>query len=430
MFSYKRALGVVAGAATLAVMAAPSFAAIDKCSKLIDSEALKMSSTASKGFAKCVAAYRKDVIKPPTPALSKAAAACEKENVKIFATLDAEVSKMASQVPKTCTNADLIALGHLPASAFGSRWAQWQAVSALQAAYDQELAANRDFVTILIDTGKTGSCASCTKLSVSPCQTSPCGLAAGSAGDVILASFSVNVPLSGTSTLRVCDVSQLIGSASGVYFVTQNPAKGLLPAAVGSIQTACIKQLAAEGLIQCGAGAQKTSYTTCQDHNTGGVSNISGVTTSGACSGDACQASKANDDANETTAGIINGGACITITNTGGAAGDAFVNLTTQLNLAAVGDNCTNPSTQTIQAPAITALTSGTSQAFVKNADDGGASSEIESIPTTGTPFNCATLPNGSSPGTKLAGAYPSVNGLNVSGNKLDAAIGFSLLCQ
>jgi len=429
MFSYKRVMGVVAGAATLAVMAAPSFAAVDKCSKLIDTEALKMSSAASKGFAKCVAAYRKDVLKPPTPPLSKAAAACEKENVKIFAALQKSIDKLASQVPKTCTDADLIALGHLSSSAFGSRWAQWQAVSALQAAYDQELAANRDFTRILLDTGKTGSCASCTKLSVSPCNITPCTLS-GSASDVILATFSINVPLSGVNALNVCDVSQLIGSASGVYFVTGSPGKNLAPAAVGSIATACVKTIAAEGLIQCGAGAQKTNYVTCQDHNTGGVSNVSGTTTSGGCTGDACQASQANDDPDEA-AGIINGGACIDFTNVGGAAGDAFVNLTSQINLAPAGNNCTDPSAQTVQDPAITALTTGTAQAFVKNADDQGASSEIASTPATGSLFNCTTLAAGQSAGTSLVGAYPSINALEPApGTVVDSAIGFTLKCQ
>jgi len=429
MFSYKRALGVVAGAATLAVMAAPSFAAIDKCSKLIDSEALKMSSAASKGFAKCVAAYRKDILKPPTPALSKAAAACEKENVKIFATLDAEVGKMAAQVPKTCTDADLIALGHLSSSAFGTRWAQWQAVSALQSAYDQELAANRDWVKILIDTGDTGSCASCKKLSVSPCQASPCTLGA-SASDVILATFSINVPLSGVNALNVCDVSAIIGSATGVLFVTGQPGKNLAPAPVGSIATACVKTLAAEGIIQCGAGAQKTNYTTCQDHNTGGVTNLSGVTTSGACTGDTCAASQANDDANEA-AGIINGGACIDITNVGGVAGDAFINLTSQINLAPSGNNCQDPSVQTVQNPAVTALTTGTAQATVKNADDGGSASEIVSTPATGSPFSCTSLAAGQSPGVTLVGAYPSINALQPApGTFVDSAIGFTLKCE
>ncbi len=155
MFSYKRALGVVAGAATLAVMAAPSFAAIDKCSKLIDGEALKMSSAASKGFAKCVAAYRKDVLKPPTPALSKAAAACEKENVKIFAALDEE-HRQAGQPGAEDLHGRRPDCARSPvvSTAFGTRWAQWQGVSALQAAYDQELAANRDWVKILIERGR------------------------------------------------------------------------------------------------------------------------------------------------------------------------------------------------------------------------------------------------------------------------------------
>jgi hypothetical protein len=237
------------------------------------------------------------------------------------------------------------------------------------------------------------------------------------------------VPLEGSSVLNICDVSNIIGSASGVYFVTGQPGKVLGPAPVGTISTACVKTIGAEGLIQCGAGAQKTNYTTCQDHNTGGVSNGSGATTSGLCTG-VCQASAPNTDPAEDSS-IINGGACITLSNTGGTAGDAFINLTSQINLAPPGDTCTNPSTQDVQNPALTALTSGTAQAFVKNADDQGPDSEIASTPATGTGFNCAALQAGQSPGTSLVGAYPSVNALEPApGVILDSAIGFTLKCS
>ncbi len=83
-----------------------------------------------------------------------------------------------------------------------------------------------------------------------------------------------------------------------------------------------------------------------------------------------------------------------------------------------------------MQNPAVTALTTGTAQAFVKNADDGGSASEIESTPATGSIFSCTGLVAGQSPGTSLVGAYPSMNGLNVCGNMLDGAIGFTLKCQ
>jgi hypothetical protein len=287
----------------------------------------------------------------------------------------------------------------------------------------------RDFVNIMQDVGDTGSCGSCKKLATAPCYLLACKLSASSS-TVNLATFSINVPLSGSTVFKICDASVIQGSAVGALYVLTSPGRILAPAPVGSIATACVKTISAEGIIQCGAGAQKTNYTTCLDHNTGGASNIAGATTSGDCAGDVCQGSVANNDPSETP-GIINGGTCVDITNVSGTAGDAFINLTSQIGLAPLGDSCTNPDTLTSPGtPELTALTTGSPLATVKDADD-AAGSEITSDPQTGSVFNCATLGAGQSAGTKLVGAYPSVNSLEPAPDTLlDSAIGFTLQCE
>lgn len=438
MFSYKRTLGVVAGAATLVVMAAPSFASLDKCSKLIDGEGQKMQSSTAKGFAKCNDAYRKDVIKPPTPALSKAAAACEKELSKILGAggvLDKSITKLASQVPKTCTDSDLIALGHLNTATFGNRWAQFQGMASLAGAYDQQLNNTGDWVNNLIKLAKTGSCASCAKLQIPPCNLGNCILA-GSSATVKLANFSVPVDLAGVNNLQVCDPSTLISSATGVLFVIGGPGKSISPAQVGPIATACVRPLRAEGLIQCGSGAQKVDYATCIDHNAG-TPNESGSPTSGGCTGDVCAESQKDSEAPQNDPDEAddheNGGGCIDYTAGSGPAGSAYVNLSTQIGLAPPGDLCNDTSTlRSAGTPSNNPLTTGSASSKVLNAD-GIDGSTIESDPVTGAPYTCSLLPSGKTGPVNLVGAFGSINTLQAipgSDALLDSVTIFELKCQ
>jgi hypothetical protein len=429
MFKHVRVTGIVAGATVVMLAASPSFAAIDKCSKLINGEVLKMQATFAKGFSKCNDAYQKDAKKPPTPAFSKAAPACQKELTKDFATLDKETAKLASKVDgKTCIDADLIALGHLPTSTFGTRWAQTQGVGALQSAYEQLLQGQKDWQNILITLGDTGSCATCAKLATPPCNETSCklGVPASEADVNLNGSPTIVVPLAGKTVLKVCDVSTLISSASGVLYVVGGPAKILDPAPVGAIATACTTTTASEGLIQCGSGASKINYTTCIDHNTGGATNQAGATSSGACTGGACAAS--TTDIEDPT--VTNGGVCLALTAAGGSAGDAYINLVSRIALWDPGTDCVTGNIQSAGTPATTALTTGTAQATVKNADDSSGAT-IASTPITGSVFNCATLARGDGGAVKLVGAFPAVNTLQAApGVLLDSTTGFQLQCE
>jgi hypothetical protein len=425
------------------VLAAPAAAApgLDKCSKSIDTESLKMQSTVLKVFQKCNDAYRKEVVKGEkkgVPAdVPKAAAACEKQLSKTLGaggTIDKEIAKLAKLtaldskgIAKTCRDADLIALGHLDQATFGVRWQQLQAVAAIQYAYEQQLTATGDWLNVLLNLGATGSCPTCVKLDTAPCQLFACKLAGATASVNLSGSPTISVPLAGQTVLKICDASPLLSGASDVRFVLGGPGKILQPAPVGAIATACTKTISAEGLIQCGAGAQKISYTTCQDHNTNGVSNAAGATTSGLCSGDVCQASATDIE----DPSVTNGGVCFDLSATGGTAGDAFVNLTSQIGLAPPGDTCTNPGTFTSAGtPQNTALTTASGAATVRNADD-IAGVDIQSGQVNGAPFNCSTLAAGSSAGTKLVGAFAALNTLEAApGVLLDSVTGFQLSCE
>jgi hypothetical protein len=439
MFKHVRATGVLAGAAAVMLTASPSLATIDKCSKLIDGENLKIQSTFAKAFGKCNDFYRKEVAKGAkkgVPAdLAKAGASCQKQLDKAFVKFDKETSKLASKVDgKTCIDADLLALGHLPTKTFGTRWAQTQGVGALQSAYEQQVQGTKDWVNMLKDMADAGSCPTCDKLRTPPCSDLTCALVTGtSAPSGSFASVDLQgaptivVPLAGFNNAKVCDVSSLISSAAGVLYVVSGPSKSLAPAPVGAIATSCTTVIGAEGLIQCGSSPQKISYQSCTDHDTGGVTNVAGATSSGACSGDACAASMADRE----DSGVTNGGNCITLTSGSGSAGDAFINLTSRISIHDPGSDCLDDPNATDSGLATTTpLTTGSAQATVKNAD--GSTNSINSTQTTGSPYDCATLKRGDGGTVTLVGAFPALNGLQPAPGSplIDDVVGFQLQCQ
>jgi hypothetical protein len=207
----------------------------------------------------------------------------------------------------------------------------------------------------------------------------------------------------------------------------------LKPADVPRIATACTKVLSAEGLVQCGVGAQKVSYTECQDHSPTGPNPV-GAPASGACSGDVCLQTQTNSQADPVDPGEapdkLHGGTCITLTATGGTAGDAFVNLSSQIGLDQPGGDCTDESKfSTLGTPQISPLTTASAAATIKNADD-VSGAEINSDPATGTPFLCGQLAAGQIPSVKLVGAFPALNTLKSGNVLLDSVTGFILECE
>jgi hypothetical protein len=447
MYSNK-IVGVVAGAAALFLVSAPSYADLTKCATLIDGQNAKIQAAMVKHFQKCIDAYHKDLAKPPSPPLSKAAKACDKEIGKGLASggdVDKNVNKLISGFGKTCTEADLLALGHLSHTLYGDNWGRIQGISGFHSAYEQALAGSRDFIQGLYDVGNTGSCPSCVKVQLPLCNDSGGTLQAGSGFQVQVGGLPLAGDLNGLTVLKICD-NTASGSVSGgilpgipadTFYVLGGPSKTLVPSVVGTLATACTRTLAAEGIVQCGASAQHVNYTTCQDHLPS-APNGDGATASGGCTGQTvCQRTKPNSqqstvDPNEPADQLI-GGACIALSPTGGSAGDGFVNLTSQIGIHSLvtTDNCQNPATLTSPGqPSTTALTTGTASAKVLNGDpDAAAFDELDSGEVSGSKFNCATLKSGQSAGTKLVGAFPAVNTLQlVSGGQfLDSVTTFAL---
>jgi hypothetical protein len=435
MFKHIRVTGVVVSTAAVMLAASPSLAAIRDCSKLINAEVIRIQSTFAKAFASCNDLYRRDAAAkvPASPAFSQAASGCQNRLDKAFAKFTAETGKLGAQggAGKTCTDGHLIALGHLqPTGIFGARWAKTQGVGALQSAYEQALQGAKDWGNMLITMGGTGGCATCAKLATPPCSETACKLAAASQASVDLAGYlntpTIQVPLSGSTVLKVCDMSTLISSTAGVLYVIGGPGKILDPAPVGAISTFCMATIASEGLILCSGGPPKINYTACIDHDAR-VSNKAGEKTAGTCTGDGCTASTA--DVQDPR--IINGGICRTLTSTAGSAGDAFINMVWRIEQHDGSSDCLDPSFPGVLQN--TPLTTGTAQATVMNADYGSRTA-ASSNPITGSVFDCTTLKRGASGPVKLVGAFPGVNTLEFNGGfyptLYDGVIGFTLQCE
>jgi hypothetical protein len=440
MIKGKFVKGIVAGAAASVVCATVSFAGTGggNCSKAIDKENSKIEAAAFKAFNACNDAYWKDALAktPQPPTYAKAAPSCEKALGKLVATVGKEEPKTAALAPsKSCTDADLGLLGHLPTGTFGSKWAEYQATVAVQFAYEQQISAVRNFVTQLLALEGTGSCPTCVKFDHAPCQEATCNyLGAGSQAIVGLNGLPpIPVPLIGVAALRFCDATPFLPSTSNTLYISGATGKNIQPAPVGSISFACPVSIGAEGFVTCGGSASKVSYTTCQDHNVPS-GNASGATTSGGCTGeDTCQAS--NVDVDDPT--VTNGGACIKATSGAGVLGDAYVNNTTQIRLTNTSDGpgadglyCTEDDPSLPGTPATTPLTTGTANAIVHNVDD-QAGIDLISAPVTGSPFSCPKIGQGILTGAKLVGAFPAMNTIAVApGVNLDSTTGFELTCQ
>jgi len=434
MFKHVRVIGVVANTTAVMLAASPSLAVLGNCSKLINTKVISIQSTFAKAFARCSDLYREDAEATVSvvPPFSKAASGCQTQLDKAFKRFTTETGKLAAKggAGKTCTDADLMALGHLSTGTFGARWAEAQGVGALQSAYEQALQVEKDWVNMLTAMGGTGSCATCATLATAPCSETACKLAAASQMWIDFGGGAVaQWPLAGSTVLKVCDVSTLISSTAGVLYVIGGPGKVLDPvqSVLGNF---CMATIASEGVIQCGGGPQKINYTACMDRDAG-ASNKAGDKTAGACTGDSCTASTADLNA----PGVINGGTCRTLSPTAGAAGDAFINMVWRIALHQPGSDCLDDPGHT-WVPQNVPLTTGTTQVTVEHAVYGSASSTLNSTPITGAVFDCATLQRGAGGPVKLVGAFPGVNTplpcveCPATPAPIDTVIGFTLQCE
>lgn len=444
----KYVISVAAGTAVVLAIVVPSHAAT--CSNTITNESIKIQNSLIKSFLKCNDAYRKDQTNKKgtgTPPFGVAGTACEKElTKKVFGptgVLLKEIAKLQSKVgaSATCKDADLLALGQLDNTNFPNRMSEGVGMTAFNLAYQEQADSTQDWGKMLQDMIDSGKCPSCAKLRTPPCVATTCNfLAAGqSQASVGLLSAGpstseIPVPLIGISTLAICDASQILTGLAGAdnaLFVVGAPGKQVQPSTVLA-QRACVTQVSANGIIACSGSNNALAYTTCQDHNTGGVKNAAGATTSGDCSGDACQQSSADKD----DATITNGGACFKGTKSAASEGDAFIFVTNQIRLSdAPGTDglfCTPDDTYSVPETGAeaTPFTTRTADATVKNADNTADSIDTSGFGSPGIKFpSCAKIRQGDmTGGAKLVGAFTALNTLTSA--KLDSVTYFFLTCN
>jgi len=468
---------IIVSAAALVLVASGASAATNPegCSKAIDAEGLKTQSAVLKALSSCYDAWRKDTLaqlklqaagKPLLPPSVKAAPACQNIMSTLFTkTLPAEFNKISGFAPSKCADSDLAALGHLMTAQFGTRWAQFITINALQSAYDQQIAMARDFVNAMqvlsgqYADGMTGQfvsspCTACQALAAPPCQEHACtyltqGTSFGTV-NTIHGNLQVPIPLVGVSGFKICNTGStnlLPGvTTAGEYIVFGQTGKQLQPAAVAGLGfTGCVKGIAAEGYISCNTGGSlKIDYSTCQDHDTLGATNATGATASGACTGQSVCLASSPDIGQAGTGlsahpGVINGGSCVKLDPQSTRLGDAFINSTSQITLVAdsqVGPDglfCTNDDTPSNPGtPSTSSLTTGTVSSVIHNADeDPGFDLTASPEQSVGHPFTCGgAIQSSNLEGTSLVGVFPALYALAVGGTAFDAVLSTTITCE
>lgn len=460
----KHAISVLTATATALlfslVVASPAVGAPDlrKCSKDIGKEGQKLQKDIIKRFSKCYDAYQKEVAKAEkkgTPVdVDKAAASCEKQLGKAIggagsnSKADKAFTKLTSNVfPKKCDDSHLQLLGHLPTATFANRWAAYVIVTSLQLAYEQQITHTRDFVNVMQTLADASGCPTCATLTTAPCQEHACTyLSAGSSNATVeLTGLTIPVNLLGVTTWKICNTAagNLLPGITNTneYPVFGSTGKQIQAASIPGVGFACVKAIGAEGFISCGASNANlhVDYLACQDHNTDGVSNPAGATTSGACSG-VCLAS--TEDTGQAGTGlsahpgVINGGVCTDYTASLAVPGDSFINNTTQIAVVLNGElgpdgiPCTNDDTNASPGtPATTSLTTGTAESQIIDADDIDLNA-LTAGPLTGAPFNCANIQSSNLSGARVVGAFTALHSLTLGASALDNAVSFQLQCN
>ena len=465
----------VAGTAGLLLLATGASAATNPegCSKAIDAEGLKTQAAVLKAFSSCYDAWRKDTLaqeklqaagKPLLPPSVKAAPACQKTIGLLFTkTLPSEFAKISGFAPSKCADSDLAALGHLMTAQFGTRWAQFVTLNALQSAYDQQIAMTRDFINAMqilsgayadSMTGQFVSppCTACKALVSAPCQEHACtylteGLS-GASVNTIGGTVVIPVPLVGVTGLKICNTgsTNLIPGVTTlneyiVFGETSNMLKAAPVAGLGL--TGCVKGIAAEGYITCNAGGNlKVDYSSCQDHDAQGATNVTGATASGACTEQSVCLASSPDIGQAGTSlskhnGVTNGGACVKLVPSATRLGDAFINSTSQISIVAnseVGPDglfCTNDDTNASPGtPSTTSLTTGTVSSVIHDADN-EALLDLATDPADGQPFTCGgAIQSSNLAGARIVGTFPALHALALGQTAYDAVTTTTISCN
>jgi len=454
MMSRRKGVGaLVAPALLLSVsMAHPASAALDKCASSIESNGTKLEAAILKSFQACDKEYRKAVAaglkagKDPdyTAGAGKCQAALAK-NIGLGngSTMDKTKASLDKLVPKTCTQIDLLTLGHLPQSTFGDEWSRSVLMSSLNVAYVQEIALVRDTVNMFqafacapktagaacLPTDAT-TCASCKTLIKSPCYEHACSyLTSGlSAFDNFTSGVGdIQGTLIGSSTYGLCSAFGI--NPTGEYLVIGGTTgKGIQPIVITGLGFACSSQIGGEGYVNCpGGSGPLVNYQSCQDSNPATQDQVGGCAATLGGTPDACTNATV-----DTVNGGFNGGACTKYATAGTPAGAAFINNLTALDIPLTvlnelgpdGKPCTDDDTEARAVPSSLGLTTGTASVTVLDFGNGG--SPQSNGPITGAAFPCGNIQSSNLSGATIAGAFPAVSQPVTN----DAVVTFTISCQ
>jgi hypothetical protein len=403
--------GTLVAAALIGVLLAgtPARADIVKCQAGIEKNGSKLAASIWKTLGKCKDGYQKAVAK--AEALNvKAGPGCNAGLGKV-----ADMSLATGALAKTkaaldtlvtigtCTNEDLLRLGHLPAGIFGDLWSKWVCLAAIKSAYEQQVSLVGLTPQIFIELNANG-CPLCARFARPPCARASCELggSTGAKTSIVLLNeppnAPQNVPISGE---LITDGCTFPGLTTNETATVGGPSIGLNPTSVLGTNV-CTNTIRSEGFTSCSGGSAmpNVSYVSCQDSDT--------------TDGDECATFLGGSPLCLGSPGTNTGGVCTNFTTSAATTGSSFALATTQLLLptAAGGDGvfCTADDTVVVTAPTTIPITTGSATTNLLDANDTNGNTKTIG-PITGNPGpSCAQNQAGNLSGLKLVGAFPAAD--------------------
>jgi len=399
-----------------ALVGQPAWAALDKCQAGIEKNAGKLQGSILKALVKCTDGYQKNLVKSGASSIPVSATSCQAGLAKVTnatlsptgtSAIDKTAIALNALVTKlSCSDADLLALGHIPTVVGTDHWVRLVILGAIKEAFATENTEVSIFPKAMIDMGGAG-CTECAKLAAPPCQTHACVLGGGTSASTVVVGAPVTVPLTGVQLFDFCEFPGVLSNEIGV--LGTNPARNfkpsMLPAPLNTIFV-CSSTLRTESIVNCTGGTMPTvAISTCQDSNL-----TDGNECPPASATNFCQP----DDTTTTPNGT--GGACVGLTTSAPAAGGSFAVATTTIRLStAAGPDtvrCTPDDTYTTTAPAPATIpvTSGSATATVLDYNDTiGNNVTVGPISGSAGP-SCAQLRSSNISSGSLVTAFPNAD--------------------
>jgi hypothetical protein len=433
--SYIAAFGV-----TAVLVAQPAWAALDKCQAAIEKNAGKFQASVLKALVKCVDGYQKNVVKAGadptavTAAIQTSATGCQGGLAKVSDTGNATsaISKtlvalnaLTNPAKLTCSDTELLGLGHFPTGVGGDHWARLTLLGAIKEAYATENTEVGIFEKAMIDmAGAATPCTECAKFAAPPCQTHACVLGGATGATTVALGVPISVALSGVQFFDFCEFPGVLTNEIGV--LGTSPARNFKPSTITLGMTTinvCSSTLRTTSIVNCGGGSMPSvNITNCQDSSLTDNGGASECPTAGLTF---CQP---NADANT-------GGACVTFTTGAPAAGQSVAIATTTIRLSTGngpdGVPCTPDDPYTgPPAPATIPVTSGTATATVLDYDN-AIGNDVTAGPVSGSAApSCAQLRSSNISSGSLVTAFPSADTAVPPSPLADTVTSLKLACS